>query len=76
MGSISSFITVPLVGASGFIVIVPTSVVVFIAFVTSAPIFKVIFIPSVVCSGPLSVWGNAVWFGAKSISNFVLSHLR
>lgn len=46
--------TVPFVGANGFIVIVPTSVVVLIAFVTSAPIFNVILIPSEVCSGPFS----------------------
>jgi len=57
-------------------VIVPTSVVVLMAFVTSEPIFKVIVIPSAVCSGPFKVWEKAVVFGAKFMSNFVLSHLR
>jgi hypothetical protein len=56
--SISSFMTVPLVGDGFLIVIVARSVVVLIAFVLSwpdPPIPIVTFIPSLVVSGPLRI---------------------
>lgn len=57
-GSIFRFITVPFVGARGFMVMVASSVVVEIALTLSEPappIPIVIFIPSGVESGPLVI---------------------
>lgn len=48
----SSKLTVPVVGARGFIVIVPTSVVVVIALVTSPLMLSVIILPEAVSVGP------------------------
>lgn len=48
----SSKLTVPVVGARGFIVTVPTSVVVVIALVISPPMLSVIVLPEAVSVGP------------------------